>query len=55
MWSIEETQGALYPTDEPGALGLLFAIDLNDGERVTAVADPEWMRTAVDALTGFRR
>jgi len=40
MWSIEVKHGGLYPSDRPEALGLLFAIDLDDGERVTVVADP---------------
>lgn len=50
MWSIEWTHGGLYPSDEPAALGPLFAIDLDDGERVTVVADPEWLRTLMEAI-----
>jgi len=52
--SIEVKHGGLYPSDEPAALGLLFAIDRDDGERVTVVADPEWLRTLMEAIdNGF--
>jgi len=49
MWNIEVKHGLLYPTDEPGALGLLLAID-EDDERVAVVADPEWLRMLMKAI-----
>lgn len=50
MWSIEVKHGALYPADEPGALGLLFGIDEDDGERIAVVVDPEWLRMLMAAI-----
>ena len=49
MWNIEVKHGLLYPTDEPGALGLLLAID-EDDERVAVVADPEWLRMLLKGI-----
>jgi hypothetical protein len=48
--NVEVRHGALYPDDEPGAIGLLFAVDLDDGERVTVVVDPEWLRTLLSGI-----
>ena len=50
--SIEINHGALYPADEPGAIGLLFGIDVDDGERITVVSDPEWLRMLMGAIDG---
>ena len=52
MWRIEVKHGALFPFDEPGAIGLLFGIDLDDGERITVVVDPEWLRLLLAAIDG---
>jgi hypothetical protein len=50
MHDVEAKNGALYPQDEPGAIGLLFAVDLEDGDRVTVVVDPEWLRTLLSGI-----
>ncbi len=42
--------GSLFPQDEHGALGLLFGVDSDDGERVTLVVDPEWLRMLIDGI-----
>lgn len=52
MWSIEIKHGALWPADEPGAIGLLFGIDEDDGERIAVVTDPEWLRMLMEAIDG---
>lgn len=50
MWEIEVKHGALFPQDERGALGLLFGVDSDDGERVTLVVDPEWLRMLLEGI-----
>ena len=50
MWSIEIKHGALWPEDRPGALGLLFGIDDDDGDRIAVVTDPDWLRMLLEAM-----
>ena len=50
MWQIEVMHGSFFPSDERGALGLLFGVDTDDGERVTLVVDPEWLRTLLAGI-----
>ena len=50
VWSIEIKHGALWPEDRPGALGLLFGIDDDDGERIAVVTDPDWLRMLLGAM-----
>ena len=50
MWSIEVKHGLLFPADEPGAIGVLLGIDRDDGERISVVVDPEWLRTLLAAI-----
>ncbi len=44
MRHIEVMHGGLFPGDEHGALGLLYGADRDGGDRVTLVADPDWVR-----------
>ena len=50
MWSIEVKHGLMFPADEPGAIGVLLGIDRDDGERISVVVDPEWLRTLLAAI-----
>ena len=50
MWQIEVKHGSLYPRDEHGALGMLLGVDTDDGERVTLIVDPEWLRMLIDGI-----
>ncbi len=49
MESIEVVHGALYPEDDPEALGLLFGI-ADDGERIALVVNPSWLEMLIEAL-----
>jgi hypothetical protein len=50
VWQIEVKHGSFYPRGERGALGLLLGVDTDDGERVTLVVDPEWLRMLIDGI-----
>ena len=50
MWSIEIKHGTLWPDDRPGALGLLFGIDDDDGDRIAVVTAPDWLRMLLEAM-----
>ncbi len=41
--------GALYPENDPGALGLLFGVT-DDGERIALVVDPAWLEMLIEAI-----
>jgi hypothetical protein len=50
MWQIEVKHGSFCPRDECSALGLLLGVDTDDGERVTLMVDPEWLRILIGGI-----
>jgi hypothetical protein len=50
MWQIEVMHGSFFPSDERGALGLLFGVDSDDESRVALIVDPEWLRTLLAGI-----